>query len=231
MTAALLFDIDGTLTDSAGAGKAALGPAMLEVFGETGPIQTLDFHGKTDPEIVRGLLTAAGWKDADVDDGLENLWPVYLERLAHALDELGDRAMPLAGVVELLDRLAPDERFVCGLVTGNLEEGARLKLTAAGCADRFAFGGFGSDAELRADLPPLALARAAIQFGRTFPAQEAVVIGDTPQDIMCARASGARVLAVATGRHSMAELSAHQPDTVMPDLTNSDQVMEFLSGD
>ena len=230
MTVALLFDVDGTLTDTAGAGKSALGPAMLEVFGETGPIQTFDFHGKTDPEIVRGLLTAVGWTDADVDDGLETLWPLYLERLAHALDELGDRAMALAGVLELLDHLAHSERFVCGLVTGNLEEGARLKLTAAGCADRFAFGGFGSDAELRADLPPVALARAAVQFGRTFPAREAVVIGDTPQDIMCARVTGARVLAVATGRHSIGDLSAHGPDTVMPDLTDIDHVMEFLSG-
>ncbi|TFG64163.1 MAG: hydrolase, partial [Gemmatimonadales bacterium] len=113
-------------------------------------------------------------------------------------------------------------------VTGNLEEGARLKLTAAGCANRFAFGGFGSDAELREDLPPVALARAAAQFGRAFPAKEAVVIGDTPQDIRCARATGARVLAVATGRHSLVELSAHKPDAVMPDLSDIDQVMEFF---
>jgi len=229
VTAALLFDVDGTLTDSAGAGKAALGPAMLEVYGETGPIQTFDFHGKTDPEIVRGLLTAAGRTDLEVDAGLELLWPLYLERLTSALNELGDRATPLAGVLQLLDQLAGDERFACGLVTGNLEEGARLKLTAAGCADRFAFGGFGSDAELRAALPPVALARAGEQFGRTFRAHEAVVIGDTPQDIHCARANGARVLAVATGRHTINELSALEPDSVLPDLTDTRLVMDFFA--
>jgi len=229
VTAALLFDVDGTLTDTAGAGKAALGPAMLEVYGETGPIHTFDFHGKTDPEIVRGLLAAAGRADAEIDAGLEALWPLYLERLTCALDDLGDRAIPLAGVLELLDHLAEDTRFKCGLVTGNLEEGARLKLAAAGCAGMFAFGGFGSDAELRADLPPVALARASAQFGRTFRAEDAVVIGDTPQDIRCARATGARVLAVATGRHSLAELSAHGPDSVIPDLTDIKYVMEFFS--
>jgi len=228
---ALLFDIDGTLTDTAGAGKAALGPAMIDVYGETGPIETFDFHGRTDPEIVRGLLTAVGWEDSAMDAGLPALWPIYLSRLADALDEIGNRARPLAGVLDLLDRLATDTRFACGLVTGNLEEGARLKLQAAGCAGRFEFGGFGSDAEHRADLPPVALARASARFGRTFGADEAVVIGDTPADIECARASGARVLAVATGRHSVSELAAHAPDAVIPDLTEADQVMEFLLND
>lgn len=225
---ALLFDVDGTLTDTGGAGKAALGPAMIEVYGETGPIETFDFHGRTDPEIVRGLLNAAGWEDSDVDAGLAALWPLYLQGLAYALDEIGDRAAPLAGVLDLLDRLTGDTRFACGLVTGNLEQGARLKLEAAGCAGPFEFGGFGSDAEHRADLPPLALARASALFGRSFRADEAVVIGDTPADIQCARASGARVLAVATGRHSVSELAAHEPDAVLPDLTAADEVMEFL---
>lgn len=228
MISALLFDVDGTITDTAGAGKAALGPAMMEVYGETGPIETFDFHGKTDPEIVRGLLTAIGRDDSHVDHGLPALWPVYLGRLAAVLDELGDRATPLAGVIGLLDRLAGDGRFVLGLVTGNLEQGARLKLAAAGCAGRFEFGGFGSDAESRADLPSVALARASARFGHVFQAADAVVIGDTPADIHCARVAGARVLAVATGRHSVAELAAHAPDAVMPDLTGTDRVMEFL---
>lgn len=225
---ALLFDVDGTLTDTAGAGKTALGPAMLEIYGETGPIETFSFHGKTDPEIVRGLLTAVGHADAHVDAGLAALWPIYLQRLADALDEIGDLATPLGGVLDLLDQLAGDDRFACGLVTGNLEQGARLKLAAAGCGGRFEFGGFGSDAECRTDLPAVALARASALFGRSFRADEAVVIGDTPADIRCAKASGARVLAVATGRHSVAELAAHTPDAVLSDLTEADLVMEFL---
>jgi phosphoglycolate phosphatase-like HAD superfamily hydrolase len=225
---ALLFDLDGTLADTGGAGKAALGPAMLEVYGETGPIESFNFHGKTDPEIVRGLLTAAGQSDADVDSGLNDLWPVYLRRLASELDVLADKAAPLGGVLELLDTLGADDRFACGLVTGNLEEGAQLKLAAVGCADRFSFGGYGSDSEERDALPPVALARAAEQFQRRFDPSAAVVIGDTPADIRCARATGARVLAVATGRHSEAELASYQPDAVMADLTDPGRVLEFL---
>lgn len=226
---ALLFDLDGTLADTGGAGKAALGPAMLEVYGETGPIDSFDFHGRTDPEIVRGLLAAAGRSDADVDSGLQRLWHVYLGRLADELDNRGDGTAPLAGVIELLDTLEADDRFACGLVTGNLEAGARLKLAAVGCADRFSFGGYGSDAEDRNALPPVALRRATHRYGRHFDASEAVVIGDTPADIRCARASGARVLAVATGRHSEAELAAHRPDALMADLADRDRVLEFLT--
>lgn len=225
---ALLFDLDGTLADTAGAGKAALGPAMLEVYGETGPIDSFNFHGRTDPEIVRGLLTAAGQSDAEVDSGLDDLWPVYLSRLADELKLLTDEAVPLNGVPELLDVLAADDRFACGLVTGNLEEGARLKLAAVGCTDRFSFGGYGSDAEERDALPPVALARAAERFGRPFDPSAAVVIGDTPADIRCGRASGSRVLAVATGRHSEADLAAYHPDAVMADLSDPGRVMEFL---
>jgi phosphoglycolate phosphatase len=225
---ALLFDLDGTLADTGGAGKAALGPAMLEVYGDTGPIDSFDFHGRTDPEIVRGLLNAAGRSNREVDSGLERLWHVYLGRLADELQGRAHRATPLAGVIELLDMLEADDRFACGLVTGNLEAGARLKLAAVGCADRFAFGGYGSDAEDRDALPPVALRRATDRYGPHFHASEAIVIGDTPADIRCARASGARVLAVATGRHSEAELAAHQPDAVMADLADRDRVLEFL---
>ena len=228
MMVALLFDLDGTLADTAGAGKAALGPAMVEVYGETGPIDSFNFHGRTDPEIVRGLLTAAGHSDREIDAGLAALWPLYLRRLADELDVLADRAAPLAGVLELLDTLDADDRFASGLVTGNLEEGARLKLAAVGCADRFSFGGYGSDFEQRDALPPVALARAAARFQRSFDSSAAVVIGDTPADIQCARASGARALAVATGRHSEADLAAHHPDAVMADLTDPGRVLEFL---
>lgn len=228
MQAALLFDVDGTLADTLGAGKAALAAAMSAVYGETGPVDSFDFHGRTDPEIVRGLLRAAGRADADVDRGLGELWPRYLERLSAELAARNGRAVALAGVLVLLDRLAADDRFACGLVTGNLEEGARLKLAAIGCAGRFGFGAYGSDAEERDALPAVALARAERRYGRTFEPGRAVVIGDTPADIRCARAAGTRVLAVATGRHSEDELTGHGPDAVFSDLSDTERVVEFF---
>lgn len=228
MSAALLFDVDGTLADTMGAGKAALAAAMTEVYGETGPVDGYDFHGRTDPEIVRGLLRAAGRSDADVDRGLGELWPRYLERLDAELTALDGRAVALAGVITLLDLLADDDRFACGLVTGNLEQGARLKLDAVGCAGRFGFGAYGSDAEQRDELPAVALARAERRYGRTFDPRRSVVIGDTPADIRCARAAGTRVLAVATGRHSERELAEHRPDVVFADLSDTARVVEFF---
>lgn len=228
MRAALLFDVDGTLADTLGAGKAALAAAMSAVYGETGPVDAFDFHGRTDPEIVRGLLRAAGRSDGDVDGGFGELWPRYLARLSAELAERDGRVAALTGVLALLDRLADDDRFACGLVTGNLEQGARLKLAAVGCADRFGFGAYGSDAEERDALPAVALARAERRYGRPFEPARAVVIGDTPADIRCARAAGTRVLAVATGRHSERELADHRPDAVFADLSETERVVEFF---
>lgn len=229
MSVALLFDVDGTLADTMGAGKAALSAAMTEVYGETGPVDAYDFHGRTDPEIVRGLLRAAGRSDADVDRGFDDLWPRYLALLGAELAARNGRAVAQAGVLVLLDYLAEDERFACGLVTGNLEEGARLKLAAVGCSGRFGFGAYGSDAEERDSLPAVALARAERRYGRTFDPRRAVVIGDTPADIRCARAAGTRVLAVATGRHSERELEQHHPDAVFPDLSDTERLVEFFA--
>lgn len=225
---ALLFDVDGTLADTMGAGKAALTDAMTAVYGETGPVDSFQFHGRTDPEIVRGLLSAVGWADEAIVRGFGDLWPQYLERLGRELDRLDGRATPLPGVSELLARIALDGRFACGLVTGNLEDGARLKLAAAGIEERFTFGGYGSDAEARDELPGVALGRAADVHGLRFDPARAIVIGDTPADIRCARAGGTRVLAVATGRHSAAELASCGPDAVLPDLVDTERTLEFF---
>lgn len=228
MRVALLFDVDGTLADTMGAGKAALAAAMTAVYGETGPVDSYDFHGRTDPEIVRGLMRATGRADADIERGFADLWPRYLERLGAELTARRGRAVALLGVISLLDRLAADDRFACGLVTGNLEEGARLKLGAVGCEGRFGFGGYGSDAEERDALPAIALGRAERRYGEAFDPGRSVVIGDTPADVRCGRAVGTRVLAVATGRHTERELAAHGPDAVLPDLADTERVVEFF---
>ncbi|MFO7587568.1 MAG: HAD hydrolase-like protein [Gemmatimonadota bacterium] len=226
---ALLFDVDGTLVDTLGAGRAALTEAMVRVYGETGPIERFDFHGRTDPSIVRDLLRATGRTDPWIEARFPALWRTYYAALDRELADRDGRVAPFAGVTELLARLAAEERFLVGLVTGNMEEGAWRKLRAGGIADAFGFGAFGSDSERRADLPPIALRRAEAQYGTGLRIGEAFVIGDTPEDIRCARASGARVLAVATGRHGPAELRALRPDAVMEDLSDTDEVMGILA--
>ena len=225
----LLFDIDGTLVNTLGAGKAALEAALLQVYGEAGPIDGFDFHGQTDPAIVRGLLRQAGWADDRIEDGFPAVWAAYGSELDRELASRGDRVHTYPGVDELLADLEGDRRFAAGLVTGNLEAGARRKLAATGLGECFRFGAFGSDSERREDLPPIARERATVEYGREFRMDDAVVVGDTPDDIRCARANGARVLAVATGRHSTAELQEHAPDAVLEDLVDTSAVVRMLA--
>ncbi|MDT8435406.1 MAG: HAD family hydrolase [Gemmatimonadota bacterium] len=227
---ALLFDVDGTLVDSGGAGKAALAEAMRRVYGDAGDIDAFDFHGRTDPAIVRGLLRERGRTDPWIEARFPTLWREYYAALDRELAAREAKVTPLAGVAALFERLAAEEgRFLSGLVTGNMERGAWSKLRAASLDGHFGFGAFGSDSERRGDLPALALRRAGKRFGLRLRPAEAVVIGDTPEDIRCARAGGTRVLAVATGRHGPAELRAHRPDAVVEDLSDTDAVLRILS--
>ena len=225
----VLFDIDGTLVNSMGAGKAALEIAMLTVYGETGPIASFDFHGRTDPAIVRGLLRAVDWTDEEIEAGFEATWDSYLAALDRDLAERDGQVRTLPGVIELLEAIEGDERFAPGLVTGNMEGGARRKLRAAGLGGRFGFGAYGSDSEWREDLPPVARERAQRWYGRRFEMQTAIVVGDTPEDIRCARANGARALAVSTGRHSVEELQEHGPDAVFENLSDTSRVVRMLA--
>lgn len=225
----LLFDVDGTLLDAAGAGRAALEGAMLEVYGTSGPIDGFAFDGLTDPDIVRTLLSMAGFEDAAIDVRLASLWNSYVERLEDELQARRGRVSPCPGVPDLLERLDREPRFCIGLLTGNVEGGAWRKLRACGLDGLFSFGAFGSDAERRGDLPPIALRRARAVTGVTFEREETILIGDTPKDIGCARAGGARVLAVATGRFSVHELEAHGADWVVPGLADVEAVLELFA--
>lgn len=227
-TRLLLFDVDGTLVHVDGAGREALRSALTAVYGRTGPIDTFDFRGRTDPEIVRGLLRAAGLEDDAIDRGLDALWERYFRSLDRELGARRDRLRTCPGVRAFLERLDADDRFLPALVTGNAEGGARRKLRACGLDGVFPFGAFGSDSERRSELPPLAVRRARERTGREFRSEEVWVIGDTPLDIACARASGVRAVAVATGRHGPEALAAHGPDALFPDLTDPDAVLDVL---
>lgn len=223
----ILFDIDGTLVRG-GPAKEAFRVAMMETFGTVGRIQVHSFAGKTDPQIARELLTGAGLADADVDRGLPALWTRYVAELEA---RLGERPMEiLAGVRELLEALEDTGEVVLGLVTGNIAEGARLKLASAGLHRRFGVGGYGSDDEIRNHLPRIAMERARRAHGVAFPRERVVVVGDTPRDVDCGRHEGTRTVGVATGHYDVAALRRAGADRVFRDLSDTGAVAEAMLG-
>ncbi len=208
----LLFDIDGTLTIG-GPGKAAFGAALKRTFGTAGPIVNHDFSGKTDPLILRELLTAAGHTHRDIQAGLPRFWDRYLAELEARI--AADPVTLLPGVRELIGELADQKHVHLGLVTGNVRGGAKIKLGSVGLWEHFPIGAFGCDHEVRDELPPVALQRARAHWGRPFRGEDTVVIGDTPRDVACGKAVGAATVAVTTGRFSAEALERAGADRVL----------------
>jgi phosphoglycolate phosphatase-like HAD superfamily hydrolase len=225
----VLFDIDGTLLSARGAGRRALELALRDVFGTAGPIERYDFHGSTDLQIVRDLLGAAGIPGPQIAAGEGRLFARYAERLEAEMTA-GEGVAVYPGVHVLVEGLGGLEGCVVGLCTGNVEAGARIKLRPTGLLPSFRLGAYGSDHADRRRLPPLAAARAEALVGRAFRGADLVVIGDTPRDIDCARAFGAASIAVATGRHTVSELEAHDPDHVFADLADTEHVLAAIFG-
>jgi phosphoglycolate phosphatase-like HAD superfamily hydrolase len=197
----LLFDIDGTLLQrAADAHRDAIHEALRTVHGVTDPARRAghDVAGRTDQEIARGLLVAAGVPARAIDERADDVRIAACEAYARLCpDDLSAYVTP--GMPALLEALAARDEIRLALVTGNYEAIARMKLRAAGIGRFFASGqgGFGSDHEQRAELPRIARRRAG--DGEPWPRERTVVIGDTPRDIACARADRVRVLALATG--------------------------------
>lgn len=222
-----LFDIDGTLVRG-GPAKEAFRTAMMREFGTTGAIDGHEFSGKTDPQIARELLRGAGRTDEEIDAGFPSLWRHYLTELERRLPARPPEMLP--GVEALLDGLSAHGTVALGLVTGNIAPGARLKLGAVGLAGRFQVGAFGSDDEVRDNLPPLAVRRARRCWGVDFPPTRVVVIGDTPRDVACGRCGGHRTVAVATGRVDRSELEAACADHLFDDLSRTNAVIDAVLG-
>ncbi len=215
----ILFDVDSTLVDCGGQVRPLFSAALLEVFGTAGEVDGYDFAGKTDPGIVLDLMTAAGLDSSEVEAALPRVRDAYLRRLENGLRSDSIRLLP--AVADLVARLAAREGLAIGLLTGNWEGGARAKLGRVGLDGYFPFGAFGDDGAERADLVPPALARAAAWWGRSFSPDETLIVGDSLLDVACARAHGARSLAVATGRTPAAALAAAGADWVIPDLRSA----------
>jgi phosphoglycolate phosphatase len=228
-TKLVLFDIDGTILLTYGAGRRAIVTAIAEEVGTSAALSRVRFDGKTDPQIVAELLEAAGHHEAPSLDRVQGICRRYVELLATELQRPTTRTSVMPGILPLLDRLDQEEGVVLGLLTGNVARGAELKLRSAGIdPERFPVGAFGSDAAHRPDLPPIAAKRASRFFGREPTGEEVVIIGDTPADIACGSCIQARAVAVATGGYSVADLTDCRPHAVFEDLSDTERVLASI---
>lgn len=224
----VLFDIDGTLLLSGGAGRLAMEAALRQEFGTVGP-DSYRYDGKTDRLIVRETMRLEGFDDRTIDQRMPAVLALYLEGLRAALANGARRAYTLPGVQAIVDAVDAADDLVLGLLTGNVVEGAELKLSAAGLAPRrFRVGAFGSDHEDRPMLPAFARDRASALLGEQVPGERLVIIGDTPADVQCGRGVGARAIAVATGGFTVEELNAHAPAAAFRDLTETERVLDAI---
>jgi phosphoglycolate phosphatase len=220
----LLFDIDGTLIHSGGAGVQALKSAFKERFGVADELRGIEIAGMTDSGIVVSIL-----KKHDIPATNENV-SAFLDSYVHFLSlELPRRkGKLLPGVLDLLEKLKSRRHLVLALLTGNVSRGARLKLEHYGVWHFFEFGAFADDDQDRNRLGSFARARARERHGHEFSASKIDVIGDTPRDIACGKAIGARTIAVATGTWSREELVKYQPDFLIGDLSDVDSIIHTL---
>ena len=202
--------------------------ALLQAFGTKGS-PAYRYDGKTDRQIVRDLMRGAGFDDAVIDTRMPDVLSAYVAGLQREIASPHTKVEALVGVMQLLDALVERAHCVVGLLTGNLEPGAQQKLTAAGIGfDRFALGAYGSDHEIRAELPAIAQRRAEQRLGVRVTGRDMVIIGDTPADIQCGRPIGASAIAVATGHYSLEALQAHAPDAAFTDLSDTDAVLAAI---
>jgi phosphoglycolate phosphatase len=217
----ILWDIDGTLIYSGGVAGEAMRAAMRAVYGGVWTEGRHSYAGKTDQQII--LETFAERAHDELLGNLEPFTATYIAELGRRRDEFLARGYVLEGITAALKRLATTDA-VQSVLTGNLEPIARIKLDMFGLAQFFDLdaGAYGSDHHIRSNLVPVAVARAERRYGRPFAGGDVIVIGDTPNDIDCGRAAGARTVAVATGPFGADELRAHGADAVLPSMADVD---------
>ena len=224
----VLFDIDGTLLRTDGIGRRSMEAALAQVYGTAGD-PAYRYDGKTDQQIAREQMRAAGIDEETITAGMDEALDRYVEGLEAELARAPDAARLCTGVPALLDALEARTDATLGLLTGNIERGARRKLRAVGLDfDRFRVNAFGCDHAERPQLPAVAQRRAREVMGMEMAGDQIVIIGDTPADIECGRSLGVRAIGVATGRYGVEELAAHSPAAVFPTLEDTRAVVDAI---
>jgi phosphoglycolate phosphatase len=230
----VLFDIDGTLVSDGGAAREAYAFALEKVYGYRTDLRRYDFSGRTDPQITHMVLGDAGLPADEIDAAMPSLWEHYLAALERVAP---GRVRVLPGVLALLETLTEDERVMLGLLTGNIEAGARVKLTnAAGrrtlasLNDFFPFGAFGSDSPRREELPPIAVERASRLNGHRFEGRDVVIIGDSIYDVRCGVPHLATTIAVASGKTAAETLLTENPDHFFASAEDHDALLAAIIG-
>lgn len=222
---ACLFDIDGTLIQTASAGQFAFEEAFEAAFGVTELSKDVPYAGRSDRGIAADLFGVHGIDNTP--ENWERFRSVYVGLIAKHVAERDGEVLP--GVVALIERVEALGDVHLGLLTGNIEAAAEAKLGYYGLWDRFAFGGFGDDHPDRNDIAATAAAKARERHGRLTREERIVVIGDTPNDVRCARSIGAYAVAVPTGHTPAIALAAANPDILIPTLEDSDDILSFLA--
>ena len=228
----VLFDIDGTLLSAGRVARESILVALERAYGwqiepQHWDRSRHDFSGKTDPQIVRELVSDSVGPEL-CEEQLPRALEMYLEELAKRLEP--GTVVTKPGIPELLARLEADPRVTLGLLTGNLERGARIKLADPGLNEYFPFGAFGSDSADRYELPELAVRRGREMTGMTFTGKSVVIVGDSVHDVACGRSVGVRAVAVATGPTTIETLAAERPDVLLPDFSDVDRAFEAIAG-
>jgi phosphoglycolate phosphatase-like HAD superfamily hydrolase len=221
----ILFDLDGTILLSGGAGARAVNRACKKIHGIENVMDGIFPDGKTDIAILREIFKAMK-RDFLIDE-IDSLFREYLlflkEEVANSLEY---RVMP--GIPELIKALSEREDIILGIATGNIKEAAVIKLERSGVGHYFKFGGFGSDFENREELIRIAIERGKRFLNHERGLEGVFVIGDTPLDIIHARAAGAKTVAVATGSYSVGDLEKYTPDYLFENFSDFESVLKIF---
>jgi phosphoglycolate phosphatase-like HAD superfamily hydrolase len=223
----VLFDIDETLIYSDGAGRRAIGNALLNMFGVNSESIKVSMSGKTDQQILFEIMEAGGFTRDHYEERIDEWFDCYLNILKEEIHRADPYKMH-EGVYELLNELEHHPEVSLGLLTGNIEKGARLKLDKFDLNRYFPIGAYGSDAFDRLDLPQIAWQRAKDHYKHVFEPDQMVIIGDSIHDVRCAKNYGAIAIAVNTGKTTRQELEAHSPDFLFASLKDADRVLDAI---